>query len=53
MRVAGTRDGAAFAGSTMLVAGGGLCVGVSKAALQAAGAVVGGEVELSISPAGR
>jgi hypothetical protein len=51
MRVTGTLDGTPFTGSTMLVAGGGLCVGVSKAALQAAGASLGGEVELSISPA--
>jgi hypothetical protein len=48
MRVTGTLDGAAFTGSTMLVAGGGFCVGVSKAALTAAGAAVGDEVRLSI-----
>jgi hypothetical protein len=35
----------------MLVAGGGLCVGVSKAALTAANAAVGDEVHLSIRPA--
>jgi Domain of unknown function (DUF1905) len=51
MRVAGTLDGAPFTGSTMLVAGGGLCVGVSRAALRAAGASVGDSVELSIGPA--
>jgi hypothetical protein len=51
MRVTGTLDGTPFTGSTMLVAGGVLCVGVSKAALRAAGAALGGEVELSISPA--
>jgi hypothetical protein len=33
----------------MLVAGGGLCVGVSKAVLTAANAVVGDEVQLSIT----
>lgn len=49
MRVTGTVSGAPFTGSTMLVAGGGLCVGVSKAALRAAGAAVGDEVGLSIA----
>jgi hypothetical protein len=47
MRVTG--NGAPFTGSTMLVAGGGLCVGVSKAALTAANAAVGDEVQLSIT----
>jgi Domain of unknown function (DUF1905) len=46
MRVTGTLNGAAFTGSTMLVAGGGFCVGVSKAALKAAAAEVGDEVDL-------
>jgi hypothetical protein len=46
MRVTGNLNGAAFTGSTMLVTGGGLCVGVSKAALTAA---VGDEVQLSIT----
>ena len=41
MRVTGTLDDASFTGSTMLVAGGGLCVGVSKANLKAAGAALG------------
>lgn len=53
MRVTGTCNGAAFTGSTMLVAGGGFCVGVSKAALKAAGASVGDEVEISIEPVPR
>lgn len=53
MRVTGTLDGAPFMGSTMLVAGGGFCVGVSRAALQAAGADLGDEVELSIAPVGQ
>jgi hypothetical protein len=53
MRVTGTLAGKPFTGSTMLVAGGGFCVGVSKAALNAAGAVEGDEVELSISAAGK
>jgi hypothetical protein len=47
-RVTGRLNTALFSGSTMLVAGGGLCVGVSKAALLAAGAAVGDEVQLSI-----
>lgn len=53
-RVDGTIDGASFTGSTMLVAGGGFCVGVSKAALTAAGAGVGDEVEVALAraPAG-
>ncbi|MCW6004978.1 DUF1905 domain-containing protein [Micromonospora sp. CPCC 205371] len=51
MRVSGTLNDAPFTGSTMLVAGGGFCVGVSRAALRAAGAAVGDQVELSIGPA--
>jgi hypothetical protein len=51
MRVSGTIAGRAFSGSTMLVAGGGFCVGVSKAALAAAGASVGDEVELELERA--
>jgi hypothetical protein len=47
-RVTGTLNGATFTGSTMLVAGGGLCVGVSRAALNAGGAEVGDGVELTI-----
>jgi NaMN:DMB phosphoribosyltransferase len=50
-RVAGTVNGAAYAGSGMLVAGGGYCVGVSAAALKAAGAAVGDEVDVSIARA--
>jgi hypothetical protein len=49
MQVTGNINGAPFTGSTMLVAGGGLCVGVSKAALTAADAAVGDEVRLSIT----
>jgi antitoxin component of MazEF toxin-antitoxin module len=51
MRVTGTLEGVPFTGSTMLVAGGGLCVGVSRSALQAAGVSIGDDVELSIAPA--
>lgn len=51
MRVTGTLNGTPFTGSTMLVAGGGFCVGVSRAALKAARAAVGDQVELSIAPA--
>ena len=47
-RVTGTLNGAEFTGSTMLVAGGGFCVGVSKAALKSAGASVGDEVRLAL-----
>jgi predicted RNA polymerase sigma factor len=52
-RVTGTLNDAGFTGSTMLVAGGGLCVGVSKAALKAAGAAVGDAVRVSIAPVER
>jgi len=51
MRVTGHLNGSPFTGSTMLVAGGGFCVGVSKAALTEAGASVGDDVQLSITPA--
>jgi hypothetical protein len=47
----GDLNGAPFTGSTMLVAGGGMCVGVSKAALTAANVAVGDEVQLSITSA--
>jgi hypothetical protein len=48
-RVTGTLNGAEFTGSTMLVAGGGFCVGVSKAALKAADAEVGDQVTLALA----
>ncbi|HEX2772841.1 MAG TPA: DUF1905 domain-containing protein [Micromonosporaceae bacterium] len=51
MRVTGSLNETPFTGSTMLVAGGGLCVGISKAALKAASAAVGDEVHLSIGAA--
>jgi Domain of unknown function (DUF1905) len=51
-RVEGLLNGAPFGGSTILVAGGGFAVGLSKAALTAAGADIGDEVELVIGPAG-
>ncbi|HEY7132308.1 MAG TPA: DUF1905 domain-containing protein [Candidatus Limnocylindrales bacterium] len=50
-RVTGTLGGAPFSGSGMLVAGGGYCVAVSKAALKSAGAEIGDEVAVSISRA--
>jgi hypothetical protein len=50
-KVQGTLGGKAFAGSTMLVAGGGFCVGVSKAALHAAGAAVGEDVDVTLQRA--
>jgi hypothetical protein len=49
MRVTGTLGGAPFTGSTMLVAGGGFAVGVSQAALKAANASVGDEVEVELA----
>jgi hypothetical protein len=51
MRVTGTLDTVAYTGSTMLVAGGGLCVGVSEAILTAAGVTIGDTVRLAIGPA--
>lgn len=50
-RVTGTINGAAFAGSSMLVAGGGFCIGVSQAVLRAAQASVGDEVTLTLQQA--
>jgi uncharacterized protein DUF1905 len=50
-RVTGTLAGEPFGGSGMLVAGGGYCVGVSKAALAAAKASIGDEVEVTIARA--
>ena len=47
-RVSGNLGGAPFAGSTMLVAGGGFCVGVSQAALRKAGLEVGDAVEVEL-----
>jgi NaMN:DMB phosphoribosyltransferase len=51
MRVSGTLAGAPFTGSTMLVAGGGFCVGVSRAAMTAANVAVGDDVDLEIDRA--
>jgi hypothetical protein len=48
MRVTGSLNGRPFAGSTMLVAGGGFCVGVSHAAMRDAGVSVGDRVNLRI-----
>jgi hypothetical protein len=51
LRVTGTLNDTPFTGSTMLVAGGGLCVGVSKAHLKAGGAELSDAVRLSIERA--
>lgn len=48
VRVEGTINGTPFTGSTMLVAGGGLAVGVSKAALKSARADVGDDVDVTL-----
>jgi hypothetical protein len=50
-RVSGTLGGAPYTGSGMLVAGGGYCVGVSQAALKAARATIGDEVDVTIERA--
>lgn len=49
MRMAGSLNGVPFSGSTMLVAGGGFCVGVSRAALGAASVSVGDDVEVQLT----
>ena len=51
MRMAGSLNGTPFTGSTMLVAGGGFCVGVSQAALKTAGVSVGDDVEVQLERA--
>jgi len=51
MRMAAALNGVPFTGSTMLVGGGGFCVGVSRAALHAAGASVGDEVDVQLQRA--
>lgn len=51
-KVSGTLNGKPFSGSTMLVGGGGYCVGVSKAAMKAAGADVGQQVDVRLTRAG-
>ena len=53
MRMEGSLNGVRFTGSTMLVADGGFCVGVSRAALQASGVAVGDEVEVQLDRANR
>jgi hypothetical protein len=47
----GSLNGVPFTGSTMLVAGGGFCVGVSRAALPASEVSVGDEVEVQLERA--
>ena len=49
MRVSGSLNGTDFNGSAMLVAGGGRCVGVSKAALKTAEVSVGHDVALLLA----
>jgi len=51
MRMGGSLDGVPFTGSSMLVAGGGFCVGVSRAALQASGVFIGDEVDVQLERA--
>jgi hypothetical protein len=47
-RVEGTLNGSPFTGSTMLVAGGGFAVGLSKVALSKAGIGVGDDAQMVI-----
>lgn len=51
MRMIGSLNGVAFTGSTMLVAGGGFCVGVSHAALRASGLSVGDDADVQLQRA--
>jgi Domain of unknown function (DUF1905) len=50
MRVSGTLNGKPFSGATMLVAGGGFCVGVTKTAMGAVGVAVGDRVTIELKP---
>jgi hypothetical protein len=50
MRVSGTLNGEPFTGATMLVKGGGFCVGVTKDAMRAAAVAVGDKVTLALEP---
>jgi len=52
-RVVGTVNGSGYTGSAMLVAGGGFCVSVSKAVLDAAGVGLGDDAALTIERAVR
>ena len=51
MRMTGSLNGVGFTGSTMLVAGGGFCVGVSRAALKACGLSVGDDADVQLENA--
>jgi hypothetical protein len=51
MRMADSLNGVPFTGSTMLVAGGGFCVGVSRAALRASGVSAGDETKVQLERA--
>src|SRR5262245_2196471 len=53
MRLSGTLDGKRFSGATMLVKGGGFCIGITKDAMRAAGVEVGDKVTLALRPAAR
>jgi hypothetical protein len=50
IRVSGTLNGKPFTGATMLVKGGGFCVGVTKDAMRAAAVAVGDKVTLALEP---
>lgn len=50
MRIKGTLNGKPCTGATMLVQGGGFCVGVTKDAMRAAGVAVGDKVTLVLGP---
>jgi hypothetical protein len=50
MRISGTLNGRPFKGATMLVQGGGFCVGVTKDAMRATKVAVGDKVSLALKP---
>jgi hypothetical protein len=51
MRVSGTLNGKRFTGTTMLVRGGGFCVGITKDAMREGSVAVGDRVKLALKPA--
>jgi hypothetical protein len=50
MRVSGTLNGKPFTGPTMMVRGGGFCVGVSKGAMRTTSVAVGDRVTVALNP---
>jgi hypothetical protein len=53
MRVSGTLNGRPFSGATMLVAGGGFCIGITKSAMRDADVTVGDKATIDVKPAAK